>query len=194
MNHITLFSLIAPYYNFTYNSQKKKYRKYLKENSGKIPEKTKRILDVGCGTGALAYVLNESGYEVTATDASSVMLKFARFNLRKTSVRTVKSDLTKVLPFEDKSFDLITSAYVLHGFKKEIRYRFYKEIKRVAKKAVLFHEFFPNRSFLISFIEWLERSDYFYFVHNGREELEQNFSYVKSIRVSPSSGWYICYV
>ena len=44
-----------------------------------LPPKS-RILDVCCGTGQLAQVLNQRGYDVTGVDGSEDMLRFAREN------------------------------------------------------------------------------------------------------------------
>ncbi len=39
-----------------------------------------RVLDLCCGTGQLAQILHENGYQVTGVDVSKKMLKFAREN------------------------------------------------------------------------------------------------------------------
>ena len=70
-----MFDIIAPVYDLFYNHQKKKFRVYLDQISDEwglnfYP----KIIDIGCGTGALASVLNELGHDVTAVDASPRML------------------------------------------------------------------------------------------------------------------------
>ena len=70
-----------------------------------------QILDVGCGTGALAQRLAGEGYEVTGVDPSDGMLDVLRE--RAPSITAVHGDGTD-LPFEDDSFDLAYCVAVMH--------------------------------------------------------------------------------
>lgn len=190
--HIMLFEIIAPFYNLAFRRQFKNYKKLISENSKCLPRKTASVLDIGCGTGAFALALENAGFNVTAVDASSLMIKISRKNLRNSSVKVEKGDFQKKLPYEDKSFDFVVASFVLHGYKTEGRKELYKEISRISKNGVLFHEFFPNNSFIVSAVEWIERSDYHAFVNIAYDELKENFSQVEKIRLSKTYGWYIC--
>jgi SAM-dependent methyltransferase len=70
-----------------------------------------QVLDVGCGTGALAARLVERGYEVVGIDSSEGMLAVLR--ARAPGVRAVAGSGTE-LPFEDQSFDLVVTVAALH--------------------------------------------------------------------------------
>ncbi len=70
-----------------------------------------KVLDVGCGTGALAARLVERGYEVAGIDPSEGMLAVLRE--RAPAVRAVVGSGTE-LPFEDQSFDLVVTVATLH--------------------------------------------------------------------------------
>jgi SAM-dependent methyltransferase len=70
-----------------------------------------RALDVGCGTGALAARMAESGYEVTGIDPSEGMLAVLRS--RAPGVTGVRGTGTS-LPFPDDSFDLVLSVATMH--------------------------------------------------------------------------------
>jgi SAM-dependent methyltransferase len=70
-----------------------------------------RVLDVGCGTGALAERLADEGYEVTGVDPSEGMLDVLR--KRAPSITAVHAGGTD-LPFEDNSFDLAYCVAVMH--------------------------------------------------------------------------------
>ncbi len=79
-----------------------------------------RVLDVGCGTGALAVTAAQRWPNVTvdAIDASDGMLAIARADLaeRPAAVRArvrFAQAFADRLPFEDATFDVVVSAFVL---------------------------------------------------------------------------------
>jgi SAM-dependent methyltransferase len=69
------------------------------------------VLDVGCGTGALAVRLAAAGYRVTGVDPSAGMLEVLR--RRAPDVEAVQGSGTS-LPFGDASFDLVLTVATLH--------------------------------------------------------------------------------
>lgn len=69
------------------------------------------VLDVGCGTGALAGRLQAAGYEVTGLDPSEGMLDVMR--ARTTGVVAVHGSGTE-LPFESGHFDIVLTVATLH--------------------------------------------------------------------------------
>ncbi|MBB4234115.1 class I SAM-dependent methyltransferase [Rhizobium esperanzae] len=74
-----------------------------------------RVLDVGCGTGSLAFTLAErpSLREIAAIDYSPVFVEAAK--RRNTDPRiTIQQADACALPFEDKRFDRAMSLLVLH--------------------------------------------------------------------------------
>jgi SAM-dependent methyltransferase len=68
------------------------------------------VLDVGCGTGALAGWIQRAGYDVTGVDASTGMLVEALEN----GVGAVFAAYSSALPFEDGTFDLSLSVATMH--------------------------------------------------------------------------------
>jgi len=96
----------------------------------KLPENAK-ILDVGCGSGTLAHFWKEQGYDVTGLDISDKSLEITSNK----GVYCVKGDVTKKLPFDDNTFDLVYSDGLLEHFvnPKPIL----EEIFRVSKRYVL---------------------------------------------------------
>lgn len=191
-DHVKLFDTISPIYGWFFNSQVEYYRKVLnilKEHvnlSNYI-----KFLDVGCGTGALCYVLKESGFEVSGVEVSSGMLAQAMKRLGKMHIKAYKINPGEMFPFEDKFFDVVTASYVAHGIKKGEREILYKEMSRVAKHYVILHDYNQNRDFFTSFVEWLEGGDYFNFVREVKKELQDNFNEVKTIDVSTKASLYI---
>ncbi|MGV9796596.1 class I SAM-dependent methyltransferase [Mycobacterium sp. NPDC003449] len=73
----------------------------------------RRILDAGCGTGALAAALSGRGAIVTGIDASAGMLAVARRRLGEDAALHVV-DLGDPLPFDADAFDDIAASLVLH--------------------------------------------------------------------------------
>ncbi|MGK4904197.1 class I SAM-dependent methyltransferase [Streptomyces albus] len=73
----------------------------------------RRILDAGCGSGALFAALRDRGAEVTGLDASAGMLALARQRLGADAPLHV-ADLKDPQPFADGAFDDVVASLVLH--------------------------------------------------------------------------------
>lgn len=74
-----------------------------------------RILDVGCGTGSLTFVLakNIEVADITAIDYSSVFVKAASQRNTDPRIKISQADAC-ALPFEDGTFDRALALLVLH--------------------------------------------------------------------------------
>jgi ubiquinone/menaquinone biosynthesis C-methylase UbiE len=81
---------------------------------GRISRK-KNVLDLGCGTGNIAYQIKSTvDADLIGVDVSMDMLKVARSK----SLTVVCSDVdNQHLPFRDNSFDTVIGAYVIHQIK-----------------------------------------------------------------------------
>ena len=75
-----------------------------------------RVLDIGCGPGVLTAWLVDHGATVTAMDVSPVTLGLAR-GIVGDRATLVVADLTKPLPFENSSSDIVVGSLVLHYVK-----------------------------------------------------------------------------
>ena len=75
----------------------------------------KKVLDLGCGTGNVAWqIKNKIDADLIGVDASLVMLKVAKDK----SLEVICTDIdNQQLPFRDSSFDTIIGAYVIHQIK-----------------------------------------------------------------------------
>lgn len=188
-----VFDLIAPVYDLFYNYQKKNFNRmlvqlYEKENIGKLT----KVVDLGCGTGALCSVLNQRGHEVTGVDASRKMLEKAVKKPENRNIRFFLANAHEPLPFEDNSFDLAVTSFVAHGLKPEDRMALYREMKRLARELVIIYDYNDRRSLLISIAEWAEHGDYFNFIKVAEREMKEVFSEVHILPASEGSSWYIC--
>lgn len=86
----------------------------------------RRVLDIGCGTGATMDHLQRYG-EVQGIDLSELPLKFSR---RRGHTRVMLASATE-LPFADESFDLVTALDVIEHLDDDVRGL--GEIRRVLK-------------------------------------------------------------
>jgi len=77
------------------------------------PVAGRRVLDAACGPGLYLRELLERGAEVTAFDASPVMVDLAR---QRTAgrVRVDRAALGEPLPYPDGAFDLVVCALAIH--------------------------------------------------------------------------------
>lgn len=93
------------------------------------------LLDVACGTGRLAAVLQSIGGPLTGVDASLPMLAAARAH-GLAGVRWVAGDAT-ALPFAAKSFDVLVSTRFLRHLDAGGRLAVFRELARVARRFVV---------------------------------------------------------
>ena len=195
-----MFNAIAPFYGLFFNNQRKKYAEVLENLETELDLKSfKTILDIGCGTGALCSVLSEKGLKVTGIDPAEKMLNIAMKRPENRAVRFLTADVLETLPFDDKSFDISIASYVAHGLQPHERKKMYTEMSRVSVSKVIIYDYNQNRSPLISFVEWLERGDYFRFIRNAKTEMEdcvfelkECFSDIKVVNVDAQAALYIC--
>lgn len=192
LDHLKIFNIIAPIYAKFYDFQVKYYNETILKVKDEIDiTKYKTVLDIGCGTGALSYVLYKKGLKVTGVDIAEKMVEKSKAKLENTDVEIHKVDPNENFPFPDKSFDIVISSYVVHGLKEDQRIDLYKEASRLAKEKVIFHDYNKNRGILTTIIEWLERGDYFNFIKVAETEMKEHFKTVKVIDVYKRAAWYI---
>ncbi|MBP2132682.1 ubiquinone/menaquinone biosynthesis C-methylase UbiE [Methanomicrobium sp. W14] len=73
-----------------------------------------KILDVGCGTGAMGLLLSEMGHEVTGIDLSVNMMSVGKKKAKKFNSKMIfqKGDAENP-PFEDNTFDGVVNRHLL---------------------------------------------------------------------------------
>jgi len=100
----------------------------------------KKILDVGCGTGALGEALKKKGNIVYGIDISKKSIEIAKKRLDK--VVQIDLETENKLPFKEASFDLIIFGDVLEHFRDPLSVL--KNIRKYLKKDGIIIISLPN--------------------------------------------------
>lgn len=169
-----VFNLIAPFYGIIDGGTHEDFKKMATLLNQHVPLRGKSVLDVGCGTGAWLSKLNVHDLqESVGTDFTDKMLKVARE--KHPELKFVPGDAENLSQIEDQSFDIVTATLVLHGMKEDKRSKVLKEMKRIARKYVVIHDFHGPTEFIVRILETLERSDYKYFKQHFEAEMQAHF-------------------
>jgi ubiquinone/menaquinone biosynthesis C-methylase UbiE len=94
---------------------------------------SKKVLDLGCGSGRYTRVLKNFGANVVGVDPSEELLKIARKEIK--NIDFLKKDSSN-LPFKDNCFDMVFAGMVLH-YVKDIESLF-REVFRVLRPKGIF--------------------------------------------------------
>lgn len=116
-----------------------------------FPKPPAKILEVGCGTAFVSLYFAKRSYQTTSLDINSFILKATKENFQKENEKGkfVVGDAEK-LPFEDNSFDVVTSFGLLEHF--EHPEKAIEEMVRVLKPdGLFFADIVPNRFSVQSF-------------------------------------------
>ena len=92
------------------------------------------VLDAGGGSGTIKHFLEPAKYDITVLDLNKKSLE----EVRDSRIGTVQGNAC-VLPFKDKSFDVVISVDSLEHVPEEQKNDYCTELKRVAKKYVIVH-------------------------------------------------------
>jgi ubiquinone/menaquinone biosynthesis C-methylase UbiE len=184
-----IFNLIAPLYGLVDSLLDNSFKEAADIFNKTIPLEGKTILDVGTGTGAWAALLASYGATVIGIDKSPKMLKEAK--RKHPEITFMKADVDNLFQFSNKTFDIVTASFVLHGVTEPIRVRFINEMKRVSKRYVVVHDFVGPTQWFVQILELMERSDYKNFKNHFCEELKTLFATVKKIGLTINNGLYI---
>ncbi|MCD4748889.1 MAG: class I SAM-dependent methyltransferase, partial [Thermoanaerobaculales bacterium] len=164
------FNLVAPAFHVIDRRLYPEYRRAL-EDLGLPAEMS--ILDVGTGTGTLARAFVERGHRVTGVDFAARLLRKARH--RAPTAEFLTMDLVDLDAFESGSFDVVTLAYVLHGFDPQLRSLTLSHAARLARFGVLIFDYSGMGPWYVRLIEWIEGPHYPAFVSRPMAEHLQPF-------------------
>ena len=109
-----------------------------------------RVLDVGCGTGALVLLVarEEPGAELTGIDPDPRALDLARRKAARAGIRArFDRGYCQELPYEAESFDVVLSSMMIHHLPTEAKRGLFREVARVLAPGGRFHalDFGPPR-------------------------------------------------
>jgi len=132
-----MFTAIAPRYDLlnhllSANVDKLWWRRTAKAFSRILSQPDAQVLDLCCGTGDMAFALRReaSRAHITGADFSHAMLELASAKTAGKPMQWIEADALH-LPFPDRSFDLITSAF---GFRNLADYDAgLREIRRILR-------------------------------------------------------------
>lgn len=99
-----------------------------------------RVVDIGCGTGALAVRLARTAAEVVGVDLSPAMVAYASRRVRAMGLDTVSfvvgDAATALADRPDGSFDVATMVLVLHELPAEVRATVLRGAARMAERVL----------------------------------------------------------
>lgn len=191
--HTGLFDKIAKVYSWFFHRQQKGYEFALKKlDEAEDLSSITRILDVGCGTGALCSIYAKNGYQTFGVDSSLKMLEQAKRKTKGLNIDYQLASIVNDLPFENDSMDLVSASFVAHGLPRDLRMKMLRDMNRISNHLVILIEFNQTRRWYIDLIEWAEHGDYFNFIKTIDLELSTIFSSVKKVQLNATSSIYIC--
>ena len=99
-----------------------------------------RIIDVACGTGALAMAMAQRAGRVTGIDLSEENIAAAQRMARRRGAGNVVfevRDAGDLSCYADKEFDMAVTSMAVHQFDSDLTVNILAEMKRIARRVVI---------------------------------------------------------
>jgi demethylmenaquinone methyltransferase/2-methoxy-6-polyprenyl-1,4-benzoquinol methylase len=113
------------------------HQRWRKALIGKVP-KGARVLDIATGTGDVAFLAMQAGHAVVGLDFSERMLAQAKEKDKEARIRWMNGSADR-LPFSDRSFDCITSAFALRNLRGCLEAVFAENYRVLRKGGKVLH-------------------------------------------------------
>lgn len=127
-----------------------------------------KVIDIGCGTGALAFDLSKRCSFVFGIDTSSKMVTFAKERKQREEIDNVffiHGGIDYLSKQSEKQFDYAVFSMSLHEMNHEERISMLTEAKRLSRKIIIADYLVPQTSILsnmrISFVEFIAGINHF---------------------------------
>ena len=128
-----MFNTLAPDYDrFNSWASLGLHQRWRKELVRRIPSPS-RVLDLATGTGDVAFLAVDAGHTVVGLDFSEAMLEKAKVKDTQKKIRWMNGSAGR-LPFSDRSFDTVTSAFMLRNVRGTLD-EVFKENLRVLRSG-----------------------------------------------------------
>lgn len=142
-----------------------------------ILETDSSVIDVGCGTGRLSFLIADKVSKVIGIDLSEKNIEKANQNLRKKpneKISFIHSDISLIIS-KNQKFDYAVMTYVIHEIDEESRVELLRKLSQVADKIIIGDYIVPKPvgiwSFLNDVIEFLAGIEHYRnyknFIRNG---------------------------
>ncbi|MDD3998511.1 MAG: class I SAM-dependent methyltransferase [Candidatus Shapirobacteria bacterium] len=96
------------------------------------------LIDLGAGQGQDSRFFADHNFQVTSTDFTVDALDISKSKSKNQNINFQIVDLSKKLPFDDSSFDIVYSHLALHYFDNKTTQKLFSEIYRILKKDGIF--------------------------------------------------------
>lgn len=121
-------------------------------------EAGEKVLDVACGTGALALLIaRKSGCHITGIDMDDQKLRTAERIMRKNGLKEFcfgRMDATDMSDFSTGQFDVAVISMAIHQFSRTDGLAVLTEMKRVARRIVVVDYGYPLRPGFLTWLAW----------------------------------------
>jgi SAM-dependent methyltransferase len=101
---------------------------------------TQRVLDIACGTGALAMAMAKKAGQVTGIDLSDELITAARQTARRRGASNATFEVRNAADltcYADHSFDIAVTSMAIHQFEAGLALKILAEMKRIALRLIL---------------------------------------------------------
>jgi ubiquinone/menaquinone biosynthesis C-methylase UbiE len=116
-----------------------------------------RVLDIACGTGALAMAMAEHAYEVTGIDMAEDMIVSAGDLAARRGLSNVwfeLQDATDLSVYHDNQFDIAVTTMAMHQFSPETALKVLAEMKRIARRVIVADYNHPMKKGPAAWMAW----------------------------------------
>jgi len=99
-----------------------------------------RVIDIACGTGALALSVSRKAGLVTGIDLDKEMISFASSRAKNRGLGNLifeVHDASDLSGYRDGEFDIAVTSMAVHQFSEELAVKILREIKRISRKVII---------------------------------------------------------